>query len=36
MIKKSFKKLSLELHPDKNRSPGAVERYLSVKTAYEV
>lgn len=36
MIKKAFKKLSLELHPDKNRSPDAVNRYLSVKTAYEV
>ena len=36
IIKKSFKKLSLELHPDKNRSPGAAEKYLSVKAAYEV
>lgn len=35
-IKKAFKRLSLELHPDKNKSPGAVERFRRVKHAYEV
>ena len=36
MIKKSFKKLSLEFHPDKNKSSNAENKYLIIKNAYEV
>lgn len=36
MVKKAYKKLSLELHPDKNKASHAVEDFRKVKTAYEV
>lgn len=29
-IKKSYKKLALQLHPDKNHAPGAVEAFKTV------
>lgn len=35
-IKKSFYKLSLQWHPDKNPAPEAVEKYRAITTAYEV
>jgi DnaJ-class molecular chaperone len=35
-IKKSFKKMSLELHPDKNKSEEAVHRFHLVKQAKEI
>lgn len=35
-LKKNFKKLSLELHPDKNKAPEAVAQFRKVKQAYEV
>uniref|UniRef100_U5EXV9 J domain-containing protein n=1 Tax=Corethrella appendiculata TaxID=1370023 RepID=U5EXV9_9DIPT len=35
-IKKSYKKLALLLHPDKNRAPGAVEAFKAVGNAVAV
>lgn len=35
-IKKSYKKLALQLHPDKNHAPGAVEAFKSVGNAVAV
>ena len=35
-IKKAYKKQSLELHPDKNKSPTATEDFARVKSAYDV
>ncbi|EJU05040.1 DnaJ-domain-containing protein [Dacryopinax primogenitus] len=35
-IKKAYKKLSRKFHPDKNKSPGAEERFVDIATAYEV
>jgi hypothetical protein len=35
-IKRAFKKLSLQLHPDKNPSPDAADQFDSVKKAYDV
>lgn len=32
-IKKSYKKLALQLHPDKNRAPGAVEAFKTLGNA---
>lgn len=29
-IKKSYKKLALQLHPDKNKSPGAAEAFKAI------
>lgn len=29
-IKRSYKKLALQLHPDKNRAPGAVEAFKAL------
>ncbi|XP_078158312.1 uncharacterized protein LOC144554009 [Carex rostrata] len=33
-IKRAYKKLSLKIHPDKNRAPGAEEAFKSVLEAY--
>lgn len=33
--RRAFRKLSLLYHPDKNKDPGAVERYRKVLSAYE-
>jgi DnaJ-class molecular chaperone len=35
-VKKSYRFLSLELHPDKNRAADAADRFLQVKTAFDV
>jgi len=35
-IKKAFRKLALELHPDKNKAPDATEKFREVAEAYEV
>jgi len=34
-IKKAHKKLAIQLHPDKNRAPGATEAFQKVQSAYE-
>jgi len=34
-VKKAFRKLSLQLHPDKNPDPSAVEKFILVKKAYD-
>jgi len=35
-IKRAYKKLSLQLHPDKNPSPDATEQFDAVKQSYDV
>jgi len=35
-IKKTFKKLSIKYHPDKCFDDGATERYVKIKSAYEL
>lgn len=35
-IKKSYKKLALQLHPDKNRAPGAAEAFKAIGNAVAV
>lgn len=35
-LKKAFRKLSLELHPDKNTSPNAIEEFRVVKQSFDV
>jgi curved DNA-binding protein CbpA len=35
-IKRAYKKLSLQLHPDKNPSPDAADQFDTVKQAYDV
>ncbi len=35
-IKKAYRKLAMEYHPDRNRSPGAEARFKEITEAYEV
>ena len=35
-IKRSYRKLALEYHPDKNESEDAIEKFKRIKTASEV
>ncbi|MFC1942379.1 molecular chaperone DnaJ [Chloroflexota bacterium] len=35
-IKKAFRKLAFEYHPDRNREDGAVEKFKEVNEAYEI
>lgn len=34
-LKKKFKLLILKYHPDRNKSPGATEKFIQIKDAYE-
>lgn len=35
-IKKAYKKLAREWHPDKNRDPGASDKFIQISKAYEI
>ncbi len=35
-IRKAYRRLALQYHPDRNPDPGAAERFKEVKEAYEI
>ena len=35
-IKKKFRKLALEFHPDRNKAPDASEKFKEINEAYQV
>ena len=35
-IKKAFRKLALEFHPDRNKSKGAEDKFKEINEAYQV